>query len=66
MDSQLNLGSLSKGRTGSNLQHVQRRTCANLLPTGMRELLGYVRTDRNLADRPSRDKARWGRPSNED
>ncbi len=62
MDSQVNLACVAKGRTGSyRIRHVQRRAAATLLATGLHEVVAYVRSDRNPADRASRDHRRWAK-----
>ena len=62
MDSQVNLACVAKGRTGSRrVGHVMRRAAATLLAAGLQEVVAYVRTDRNPADRASRDRHRWAR-----
>jgi hypothetical protein len=62
MDSQVNLACIAKGRTGSRrVGHVMRRASATLLATGLHEVVAYVRSDRNPADRASRDRHRWAR-----
>ncbi len=62
MDSQVNLACIAEGRTGSRrVGHVMRRASATLLATGLHEVVAYVRSDRNPADRASRDRHRWAR-----
>jgi hypothetical protein len=62
LDSQVNLHVAAKGRSGSfKLMHVQRRSAATLLATGMREVDGFTRSDRNRADAASRDAKGWHR-----
>ncbi len=62
LDSQVNLAAVAKGRTGSlGLAHVHRRSTAAELAAGLHEIGGYVCSERNPADRGSRDKQKWAR-----
>ena len=62
LDSQANLGATAKGRTGSHgMSRIQRRLASTLLATGLREVVGFTRSEKNPADRASRDKRGWGR-----
>ena len=57
MNSQVNLAQSSKGRCGSlRMSHIHRQTAATLLAGDLRDVNGYVRSDRNPADRASRDR----------
>ena len=60
LDSHVNLAQAAKGRTGSRrMAHVLRRTNATLLATGLRDVVGFTRSEKNPADRASRDVRRW-------
>ena len=62
MDSQVNLNASAEGRSSSaRMEHVGRQSMSYLLASGMRECVGYVRSERNVADKPSRDKASWAK-----
>ena len=62
LDSQVNLGQAKKGRTGSRaMAHVLSHTNATLLCTGMRDVNAFTRSERNPADKASRDRRRWSR-----
>ena len=62
LDSQVNLSQAAKGRTSSKrMSHVLRQTSAVLLVTGMRDVVGFTRSDKNPADRASRDLRGWQR-----
>ena len=62
MDSQVNLSHAAKGRTSSvRMGHVEKQASSYLIATGMREINGYTRSDKNVADHPSRDRAAWAR-----
>ena len=43
------------------MRHVELRTSANVLAAHLREVGGYCRSDRNPADKGSRDVERWRR-----
>jgi len=60
MDSQCTLANAAKGRTGSLAQrHVLLRTSAVLLAGHMRDIVAFTRTEKNPADRASRDVKGW-------
>ena len=62
LDSQVNLSQARKGRTGSrSMAHVLRHTNATLLATGLRDINAFTRSERNPADKASRDKRSWSR-----
>jgi hypothetical protein len=55
VDSQVSMLALAKGRSSSScLTYVLRRINALVLAGGLQPAFGYVRTDDNPADRPSR------------
>ena len=62
MDSQVNLSAAARGRTSSlRLRRIQFRTSEFLLVAGNKDILGFERSDRNPADRPSRNCNEWKR-----
>ena len=62
LDSQVNLSSVAKGRSGSaRIRVVHRRSAGTLLATGLREVVSYVRSQRNPADKASRNKRLWAK-----
>ena len=62
MDSQVNLAHAAKGRGASTrMRHVELQISAYQAAGHLREIGGYVRSDRNPADSGSRDTARWKR-----
>ena len=62
MDSQANLAHAAKGRGASTrMRHVELQISAYQAAGHLREIGGYVRSDRNPADSGSRDTARWKR-----
>ena len=62
LDSQANLAQVGKGRTNSRrMSHVHRLASATLLAAGSRQCCGYTSSEANPADKPSRDRAGWGR-----
>ena len=62
LDSQVNLAQSAKGRTSSRrMAHVLRQTSAVMLATGMRDVVGFTRSERNPADKASRDLRGWQR-----
>lgn len=64
MDSQVFLGAMAHGRSGSaSLSKIVDRCNALVLAASYRQLLGYVETEKNPADKPSR--AKWGNKTKE-
>ena len=62
LDSQTNLAQVAEGRTGSQqLTHVHRQSAAVTLAAGFREVEGYTRSDKNPADKGSRNYGEWRR-----
>ena len=62
VDSQTNLAQMAKGRTGSQqMAHVHRQSAAVSLAAGFREVEGYTRSDKNPADKGSRNYEEWRR-----
>jgi hypothetical protein len=60
LDSQVNLAQSAKGRTSSKrMAHVLRQTSAIMLATGMRDVVGFTRSEMNPADHASRDLRGW-------
>ena len=62
VDSLVVLHSLTRGRSSSRkMRRTMMRICSYLLASGLQPLWGYVATDQNPADRPSRRfvKKRW-------
>ncbi len=62
LDSQTNLAQVAKGRTGSQqMTHVHRQSAAVSLAAGFREVESYTRSDKNPADKGSRNYEEWRR-----
>ncbi len=62
LDSQTNLAQIAKGRTGSQqMAHVHRQSAAVSLAAGFREVESYTRSDKNPADKGSRNYEEWRR-----
>ena len=60
LDSQVNLAQSTKGRTSSlRMAHVLRQSSTFLLCCGLRDVNGFTRSEKNPADRASRDLRRW-------
>jgi len=60
-DSQVCLGAVRKFRSPSkNLNRVTSRIAAICLASNCKAFFGYIPTDKNPADKPSRDKKSWG------
>ena len=62
LDSQVNLAQSAKGRTSSKgMAHILRQTSSILMATGMRDVVGFTRSEKNPADKASRDMRGWQR-----
>ena len=60
LDFQVNLAQSAKCRTSSKrMAHVFRQTSAIMLATGMRDVVGFTRSEMNPADHASRDLRGW-------
>ena len=67
VDSQVNLGHAARGRGGSHrMRHVELQISAHQVAAHLREISGYVRSDKNPADRGSRDVEAWRRRRGDD